>query len=181
MPWALPPPRPSPPLQAHPCQQQTKKLANHTNVTNAEVCTSSPPTIRHKHSPWLKQRHARSLTLFEYVLFVNVQLIPILLYRLMAHPLSLGEVGGHQTMIWQNIAHHSSPEKANRICRLVSRKARYIPRHQGGCNSAIGVFLYASPQWSPRSDTSTDAAVPQQTRYLPRQCSPAHKIPFRTR
>ena len=35
-------------------------------------------------------------------------------------------------MIWQNIAHNPSPEKANRITRLVSPKARYTPRHQGG-------------------------------------------------
>ena len=35
-------------------------------------------------------------------------------------------------MIWQNIAHDPSPDKANRISRLVSPKARYTPRHQGG-------------------------------------------------
>ena len=34
------------------------------------------------------------LTLSEYVLVVNVQLIPILSYRLMAHPLALNELGG---------------------------------------------------------------------------------------
>ena len=72
------------------------------------------------------------LTLFGYVLLVNVQLIPILSYRLMAHPLALNELGILQTMIWQNIAHDPSPEKANRISRFVSPKARYTPRQQGG-------------------------------------------------
>ena len=72
------------------------------------------------------------LTLSEYILLVNVQLIPILSYRLMAHPLALNELGGLQAMIWQNIAHDPSPGKANRISRLVSPKDRYTPRHQGG-------------------------------------------------
>ena len=72
------------------------------------------------------------LTLSEYLLLVNVQLIPILSYRLMAHPLALNELGVLQAMIWQNIAHNPSPEKAYRISRLVSPKDRYTPRHQGG-------------------------------------------------
>ena len=72
------------------------------------------------------------LTLSEYILLVNVQLIPILSYRLMAHPLALNELGALQAMIWQNVAHDPSPDRANRISRLVSPKARYTPRHQGG-------------------------------------------------
>ena len=72
------------------------------------------------------------LTLSEYILLVNVQLIPILSYRLMAHPLALIELEALQAMIWQNIAHDPSPDKANRISRLVSPKDRYSPRHQGG-------------------------------------------------
>ena len=75
---------------------------------------------------------ALRLTLSGHVLLINVQLIPILSYRLMAHPLALNELGVLQAMIWQNIAHEPSPEKANRISRLVSPKARYTPRHQGG-------------------------------------------------
>ena len=50
----------------------------------------------------------------------------------MAHPLALNDLGALQAMIWQNIAHDPSPDKANRISRLVSPKARYTPRHQGG-------------------------------------------------
>ena len=72
------------------------------------------------------------LMLFEYVLLVNVQRIPILSYCLMAHLLGLDEMGVLQTMIWQNMAHDPSPEKANRISRLVSPKACYAFRHQGG-------------------------------------------------
>ena len=72
------------------------------------------------------------LTLSEYILLVNVQLIPILSYRLMAHPLALNELRALQAMIWQNIAHDPSPDKANRISRLVPPKARYTPRHQRG-------------------------------------------------
>ena len=72
------------------------------------------------------------LTLSEYILLVNVQLIPILSYRLMAHPLALNVLRALQAMIWQNIAHDPSPDKANRISRLVSPKDRYTPRHQGG-------------------------------------------------
>ena len=72
------------------------------------------------------------LTLSEYILLVNIQLIPILSYRLMAHPLALNELGALQAMIWLNIAHDPSPDKANRTSRLVSPKARYTPRHQGG-------------------------------------------------
>ena len=72
------------------------------------------------------------LTLSEYILLVNIQFIPILSYRLMAHPLALNKFYALQAMIWQNIAHDPSPDKANRICCLVSPKARYTPRHQGG-------------------------------------------------
>ena len=72
------------------------------------------------------------LTLSEYIHLVNVQLMPILSYRLMAHPMALNELGALQAMIWQNIAHDPSPDKANRISRLVSPKDRYTPRHQGG-------------------------------------------------
>ena len=72
------------------------------------------------------------LTLSEYILLVNVQLIPILSYRLMAHPLALNELGVLQAMVWQNIAQDPSPEKANRMSRLVSPKARYTPRQQRG-------------------------------------------------
>ena len=39
------------------------------------------------------------VTLSEYILLVNVQLIPILSYRLMAHPLALNELGALQSMI----------------------------------------------------------------------------------
>ena len=67
-----------------------------------------------------------------YILLVNVQLIPSLSYRLMAHPLALNELGALQAMILKNIAHDPSPDKANRTSRLVSPKARYTPRHQGG-------------------------------------------------
>ena len=72
------------------------------------------------------------LNLLEYVLLVNVQLIPNLSHRLMAHPLALKELGVLQAMIWQNIAHDPSPEKANRISLLFPPKARYTPGHQGG-------------------------------------------------
>ena len=50
----------------------------------------------------------------------------------MAQPLALNELGILQAMIWHKVAHDPSPEKANRISRLVSPKARYTPRHQGG-------------------------------------------------
>ena len=40
------------------------------------------------------------LTLSGYILLVNVQLIPILSYRPMAHPLALIELGVLQAMIW---------------------------------------------------------------------------------
>ena len=72
------------------------------------------------------------LTLSEYILLVNFQLIPILSYRPMAHPLALNELGALQAIIWQNIAHEPSPDKANRISRLVPPRDRYTPRLQGG-------------------------------------------------
>ena len=80
------------------------------------------------------------LTLSEYVLLVNVQLIPILSYRLMAHLLAVNELGALQAMIWQNIAHDPSPEEDNRISRPVSPKARYTPRHQGGLGLRHFIF-----------------------------------------
>ena len=40
------------------------------------------------------------LTLSEYILLVNVQLIPIFSYRLMAHPLAVNKLGVLQAMIW---------------------------------------------------------------------------------
>ena len=48
-------------------------------------------------------------------------------------------------MIWQNIAHDPSLEKANRISRLVSPKARCTPRHQGVWDSANSPFPSAWP------------------------------------
>ena len=50
----------------------------------------------------------------------------------MAHTLALNELGALQAMIWQNIAHEPSPDKANRSSSFVSPKDRYTPRHQGG-------------------------------------------------
>ena len=43
------------------------------------------------------------LTHPEYILLVNFQLIPILSYRLIAHPLALTDLGALQAVIWQNI------------------------------------------------------------------------------
>ena len=54
------------------------------------------------------------LTLSEYVLLVNVQLIPTLSYRLMTHPPALNELGVLRAMIWQNIAHDPSPKESQR-------------------------------------------------------------------
>ena len=72
------------------------------------------------------------LTLSEYVLLVDLQLIPTLSYRLMAHPLALNELRILQAMISQNVAYDPSPDKANRISQLVSPKARQTPRNQAG-------------------------------------------------
>ena len=55
------------------------------------------------------------LTLSEYIPLAKVHLIPILSYRLMAHPLALNELGVLQAVIWQSIEQDPSPEKANRI------------------------------------------------------------------
>ena len=82
------------------------------------------------------------LTLSEYILLVPVQLIPILSYRLMAPSLALDELGVLQAMIWLNNAHDPSSEKANRISRLVSPKARYTPRHQGGLELCHFIFSF---------------------------------------
>ena len=90
---------------------------------------------------------ALRLTLSEYVVLVNVQLIPILSYRVVAHPLALNELGVLQAMIWQNIAHDPSLKKANRISRLVSPKARYTPLQPGRLGTPSFHFFPSAWPW----------------------------------
>ena len=76
--------------------------------------------------------HPLNLTLSEYIQLVNLQLIPTLQYRLMAHPLDQSQLQSLQNIIWKNIAIHHDPEKRNRISRLVSNKDKYTCRPHGG-------------------------------------------------
>ena len=85
------------------------------------------------------------LTLSEYILLVNVQLIPILSYPLMAHPSALNELGIFQAMIWQNIAHDPSPEKANRISDSSLLRPATPPATSGAWDSAVSLFPFAWP------------------------------------
>ena len=121
------------------------------------------------------------LTLSEYALFVNVQLIPLLSYRLMAQPLSLGEFGGLPAIIWQNIAHNPSPETSNRISRLVSHKARYTARHQGGLGLSHFTFslCMAGPYLNKRAICRGNALHHTKTgpRHGPK-CVPRHQPPL---
>ena len=73
-----------------------------------------------------------NLTLSEYVRLVNLQLIPTLQYRLMAHPLEQSQLKKLQHIMWRNVALDPDPEKRNRISRLVSEKDKYVPRKNGG-------------------------------------------------
>ena len=76
--------------------------------------------------------HPLNLTLSEYIQLVNLQLIPTLRYRLMAHPLDQSQLKSLQNIIWKNIAIDHDPEKRNRISRLVSNKDKYTSRPHGG-------------------------------------------------
>ena len=76
--------------------------------------------------------HPLNLTLSEYIRLVNLQLIPTLKYRLMAHPLEQSQLHFLQNIIWKSIAIHRVPEKRNRISRLVSNKDKYTSRPHGG-------------------------------------------------
>ena len=76
--------------------------------------------------------HPLNLTLSEYISLVNLELIPTLQYRLMAHPLEQSQLRSQQNIIWENIAIDRDPEKRNRISRLVSNKDKYTSRPQGG-------------------------------------------------
>ena len=67
----------------------------------------------------------------EYVRLVNIQLVPMLQYHLMAHPLRQNQLKQLQSIIWTNVALHPDPEKGNRISRLVSEKDKYVPRKSG--------------------------------------------------
>ena len=66
------------------------------------------------------------------LLEVNLQLIPTLQYRLMAHQLDQSQLKCLQHIIWKNIAIDHDPEKRNRISRLVSNKDKYTSRPHGG-------------------------------------------------
>ena len=95
--------------------------------------------MRHKHWHWLNQRYTHfsqpSTPPAHPFGICSLSKPPAYSYSLLpphGTPLALNELRVLQAMIWQNIAHDSSPEKANRISRLVSPKARYTPRHQGG-------------------------------------------------
>ena len=76
--------------------------------------------------------HPLNLTLSEYIPLVNLQLIPTLQYRLMAHPLDQSQLHSLQNIVWKKIAIDHDPEKRNRISRLVSIKDKYTSRPQGG-------------------------------------------------
>ena len=76
--------------------------------------------------------HPLNITLSEYIRLVNLQLIPTLQYRLMAHPLEQSQLHFLQNIIWKNIAIDRDPEKSNRISRLVSNRDKYTPRPHGG-------------------------------------------------
>ena len=68
----------------------------------------------------------------EYIRLVNLQLIPTLQYRLMAHPLEQSPLRSLQNIIWKHIAIDRDPEKRNRISRLVSNKDKYTSKPHGG-------------------------------------------------
>ena len=138
--WEQPPPEPSPPPRAIPLSTTNQKTGQPHScykypgvyIFTANHAAQTLALAKSEIRSFFTTLQPLRLPLSEYVLLVNVQLIPILSYRLMAHPLALNELGALQAMIWQNIAHDPSPDKANRISRLVSPKARYTPRHQGG-------------------------------------------------
>ena len=73
-----------------------------------------------------------NLTLSEYVRLVNLQLIPTLEYRLMAHPLEQSQLKQLQNIFWKNVALDPDPQKRNRISRLVAEKDKYVPTKNGG-------------------------------------------------
>ena len=85
------------------------------------------------------------LTLSEYVLLVNVQLIPILSYRLMAHPLALKELAILQTMSWQNIAHDPPRRKPTGFPESCLLRPATLPASRGASDSAISFFPCAWP------------------------------------
>ena len=63
---------------------------------------------------------------------MNLQLIPTLQYRLMAHPLEQSQLRSLQNIIWKHIAIDRDREKRNCISRLVSSKDKYTSRPHGG-------------------------------------------------
>ena len=73
-----------------------------------------------------------NFTLSEYVRLVNLQLVPTLQYRLMAHPPEQSQLKQLQNILWKNVALDPDPENRNRISRLVSEKDKYVPRKSGG-------------------------------------------------
>ena len=155
--------------QPHTCY---KYLGVYIFTTNH--ATQKPALAKSEIQSFFTTLQPLRLTLSEYVLLLNVQIISILSYRLMAHPLVLNELGILQTMIWQNISHDPSPEKANRTSQLVSPKARYAPGQQGGlglrhftfslCMAMVNTALRYLNGDGPTSTNET----------LPRQSSPPH-------
>ena len=63
---------------------------------------------------------------------MNLQLIPALQYRLMAHPLDQSQLKSLQNIIWKKNAIDHDLEKRHRISRLVSNKDKYTSRPHGG-------------------------------------------------
>ena len=80
------------------------------------------------------------LTLSEYVLLVNVQLIPILSYRLVAHFLALNELGVLQAMIWKDIAHDPPRRKPTGFPDSSLLRPARPPATREAWDSAISLF-----------------------------------------
>ena len=78
-----------------------------------------------------------ALTLSEHIRLVNIQLIPVLTYRLMAHPLTLKALRRLHGLIW---AHLRRPNEESRLTPKLSPKDKYTPRKKGGLGSRH--FMY---------------------------------------
>ena len=87
-----------------------------------------------------------ALTLSEHIRLVNIQLIPVLTYRLMAHPLTLKALRRLHGLIW---AHLRRPNKESRLTPKLSPKDKYTTRKEGGLGSRH--FMYVVLQDSVNS------------------------------
>jgi len=82
--------------------------------------------LKRKITSYFTQLSALPLAPGEIIILINRQLIPIILYRMLAHPLNETQLTSLQSFLWSKTSH------ACHVPLYTSPKDRFLPRSQGG-------------------------------------------------